>query len=261
MRSLVARMLLGEAFSFALGWVAILLWFGSQGWPVDWPFGIHFAMYVCAWILTSLALAWWRRRRASRGDSGEVPFSVGPFSEIMRKIRDGTGIAYTGGPEPDFPSLPVSELFAVTDPKEFEYALQDHLMAKEFRSNPDTMTATERLLSDVRGLDREVGNGGLHQYFFNSAGDRADAVVSSLDAIGASQAAGIMRRALTVFDGTTPESDRGGRWEQMDAWTDEEKDLLAGLTSELYRARQDLGQLIAAYARAHQDDFSDVVED
>ncbi len=59
----------------------------------------------------------------------------------------------------------------------------------------------------VEELEAEVNNGGFDQYFFNSSGENAAAVIGALDKIGATKTAGIVRAACEKFPGGMPPAD------------------------------------------------------
>jgi hypothetical protein len=57
----------------------------------------------------------------------------------------------------------------------------------------------ERLTYCVLLFDAQVGNGGLHQYFWNGYGQFGYETVAYLGVLGATTQAGILRQALTVL--------------------------------------------------------------
>ncbi|MGZ3408675.1 MAG: DMP19 family protein [Polyangia bacterium] len=52
------------------------------------------------------------------------------------------------------------------------YAITDVLWSREI-AGETAFAPVERTLLDIALVEAEVNNGGFHQYFFNSAGDRA----------------------------------------------------------------------------------------
>jgi len=62
----------------------------------------------------------------------------------------------------------------------------------------------ERLTYCVLEFDAQVGNGGLHQYFWNGYGQFAYETVAYLGLLGATAQAGIMRQALTLLETAEP---------------------------------------------------------
>jgi hypothetical protein len=71
----------------------------------------------------------------------------------------------------------------------------------------------EQIVDLVRWLDREVENGGFHQFFNNSPGDKTAETFAALETIGAPRTAGILRRAAAMFPSGMPPQDRDARME------------------------------------------------
>ena len=65
----------------------------------------------------------------------------------------------------------------------------------------------------VRWVDAEVNNGGFHQFFNNSSGDKTVETIVALTQIGATKTAGIVRSAAAMFPGGMPPRDRKERIE------------------------------------------------
>jgi hypothetical protein len=79
--------------------------------------------------------------------------------------------------------------------------LSDYLSSKFQRVRFDGMRGPERVAFCVDEVLGEVNNGGFSQYFFNSSGDRTENAVAALTAIGALDAADVMREAIALFPG------------------------------------------------------------
>lgn len=78
----------------------------------------------------------------------------------------------------------------------------------------DSLLPEERDFLFLWFLNTEVFNGGLVQYFDNSAGDTALQALSALSAVGATRAHDILKRAIAAFDlvgGYVPD-----RWARID---------------------------------------------
>ncbi len=63
----------------------------------------------------------------------------------------------------------------------------------------EALTESERWMFALTWLGIEANNGGLHQFFFNGAGEFAADAVLGLDTIGASKSADVLRRAIALF--------------------------------------------------------------
>ncbi len=99
---------------------------------------------------------------------------------------------------------------------------------------PSTWLGWERQLISLGGLRGEVNNGGLDQYFFNSAGDQCLDALAAAEAAGEADLANLLRRALRVLDVQDP-TDRNARQEALEALDD---DGLDALTDEYYRIEE-----------------------
>jgi hypothetical protein len=78
----------------------------------------------------------------------------------------------------------------------FELGVQ----AKLDQKGEDTLTEAEQLLLAVSALEREVNNGGYHQFFTNSSGQFAPIIVDSLLRIQCTTIADITARAIAALD-------------------------------------------------------------
>ena len=65
----------------------------------------------------------------------------------------------------------------------------------------------------IDALEGEVNNGGFHQYFYNSAGDRTAETIQALEIVGAFKIAEIVKKAAQMFPGGMPPKDRFERQE------------------------------------------------
>jgi hypothetical protein len=104
----------------------------------------------------------------------------------------------------------------------------------------------------LSGLDAEVRNGGFTQYFFNSAGDLAGRAVDAAGAIGATEAARIIRKAVALFGPGGPAPDRDARMNQLSAI---EHEALEELDTQYYDCPDDLRELLPMYVARHPDEF------
>jgi len=78
------------------------------------------------------------------------------------------------------------------------------------------ITETENMISACYELKAEVSNGGFHQYFFNSSGDRWPFVLKLLTEGDDAEGSRMFKEVLTIFPNGEPSVDRGERWQQLD---------------------------------------------
>ena len=98
-------------------------------------------------------------------------------------------------------------------------------------------------------LEAEVNNGGFEQFFENSSGDLGLETPGALDAIGASKAGEIVRKALAEFGVAGPSPNRDDRIGEIEGFGDRAIQHWNELDQEFYGYPDDLAALLAAYIR------------
>ena len=78
-------------------------------------------------------------------------------------------------------------------------AFEEGLRRKVSRTGQRALSQEERTILAVRALDREVNNGGYHQFFCNSSKRFAPEIVQSLSRIGCRRTAKITQRAINAL--------------------------------------------------------------
>lgn len=86
--------------------------------------------------------------------------------------------------------------------------------------NYQKLSTREKAVWNVFWFNAEVMNGGIDQYFYNSAGDHAADCLAALETIGATEAAKLLKNGCTQFPNGTPHADRETRQQQLDALLD-----------------------------------------
>ena len=82
-------------------------------------------------------------------------------------------------------------------------AFEEGLQRKASQRGEHTLTQEERIVLAIRALDREVNNGGYHQFFSNSSRKFTPQIVRSLARIGCRRTANITQRAIDALS-TSP---------------------------------------------------------
>ena len=98
----------------------------------------------------------------------------------------------------------------------------------------------------IDALEGEVNNGGFHQYFYNSAGDRTAETIPALEIIGAFAMADIVKRAAQKFPYGMPPKNRFERQDMLLGAYPNAAEFRA-LDEEFYRYPDNLAALIATY--------------
>jgi HEAT repeat protein len=117
------------------------------------------------------------------------------------------------------------------------------------------LTKPQKVYYIIFVLNAEVRNGGFAQYFVNSSGNHAHHAVKALMAVGASNTAAIVQRALDLFGSNGPDRNRDRRHEQLAALTPEQDAEMDRLNTEFYTDPDDLDAAVADYARTNKEHF------
>jgi hypothetical protein len=122
----------------------------------------------------------------------------------------------------------------------------------------EEQSKAQQVFSAIWALESEVNNGGFAQYFANSSGDTAVHAESALRAIGAHRAADIVARAVALFPGGPPSTDRDGRGRRIDGASPEIHSAWDRLDQQFYAYPDDLTSLLYEWVKGHPEEFGDV---
>lgn len=104
-------------------------------------------------------------------------------------------------------------------------------------------------------LEREVNNGGFHQYFLNSSGAYAHETLASLESIGAELTAGILLMAINCFpEGKVPKDDEQRR-KLLTEMSADHLHTLERMDQTFFCYEENLNELNIAYVRKFRDFF------
>jgi hypothetical protein len=157
-----------------------------------------------------------------------------------------------GASRPPHNDIIVARTRMTTEREAFLISLSDRLFRMAIQRFDD-LSASERVFVLVWEVEAEVNNGGFHQFFLNSAGDRASATPAALRAIRAERMASILDRANSAFpDG--PPSDRSVRQSLLEA-IDPDIELFEELDQEFYGYPDDLSALLYQFVIEHRSDI------
>lgn len=153
--------------------------------------------------------------------------------------------------------LTIDRILALEDRSGVLIALTDYLGEKcGYGDHISALSEAERVVYVTQWLEMEVNNGGFSQYFFNSAGNFANDLVSSYEKIGAVNTAEICKEALSVFEGKVPE-DRIQRHDAMLSMDEDVLDTIFRCCDDAFLAyNEDLESLTYAYVLEHREQFT-----
>ncbi len=127
----------------------------------------------------------------------------------------------------------------------------------------EKLNSSQRVLLIIENLEREVNNGGFHQFYWNSSGDYAMETVIALKQIGATKTAGVVKKGNDQFpNGAVPE-DRDKRGEILDLISEKSSEYWNTLDTKFYGPNKESGEweiddlpnLLIKFIKANKGDF------
>lgn len=116
----------------------------------------------------------------------------------------------------------------------------------------DRLSTEARLVYLVWCLDGEIHNGGFDQFFYNSLGNYSLELLDHLETVGAVKSRELLSRAIALFPGATPATDRETRFEQLKNLDSPEfQAFLSDLDEQFWEYQDNLGSRVEAFVRAH----------
>lgn len=194
----------------------------------------------------------------------EGGYVVGARSEVetIERVRVATTRTGCYAPEPtdeerrtwtphDAGGIPFAKLIGSSDSmlaletfeRLFDKANRGPGFAKMSREEQNVLLAFD--------IDGEIADGGMDEFFWNSAGNCALRTVSALEEMGLVEDAQILREAIAMFPDASPSEDRATRFEQLDA-LDAGRSRLGDHDMQW----REIGPAVAAYVRAHASAFA-----
>ena len=113
--------------------------------------------------------------------------------------------------------------------------------------NFDSLGEVDQVLVAIWGLEADVNNGGLHQYFYNGPGDQAFFAPRALRLIGANRMADIVASANAIFGDQGPPRDHDQRQTRLEQIDEVAEARLDSLTAEFYEYPDAISDLLARY--------------
>ena len=128
----------------------------------------------------------------------------------------------------------------------------DKVTEKYFDSGLTALNQNEIVILSIWQLEADVNNGGFNQYYWNSSGELANEVVTSLVEIGAIETASIVKSANANFPNSDPPKDRKVRQDILEMLEESGTLKLDSLDDEFYEYPCDLLELMYQYILKHR---------
>ena len=131
----------------------------------------------------------------------------------------------------------------------------DNFLLPLFRKNPGRLTREEKTIIFIEEYEREVNNGGFHQFYYNSAGDYFYEIVESLKRIKSSKFLFFLLKSQTPFPNSEIPKDRVKRQKILEEIEYEAEELWRNIELEFYKYEEDINKLIVEYILANIEHF------
>jgi hypothetical protein len=181
------------------------------------------------WLLLVLAAACQQPVEKTK----PVPHERGSYQDIVTKTQDTPAVeTRTALACADTIVVPPRRPVAA-EPQSY-YAVLERLLRTADGKGLAALTADERAVVFYDLMYGEVGNGGFHQFFFNSSGDDALEVRAAIERIGPPELLSIYDCALTAFPDSKPSRDRATRNSQLARWGERQFELFRNLDKAMF---------------------------
>lgn len=124
-----------------------------------------------------------------------------------------------------------------------------------FGDNLGKLTEPQKNFYFNQNLEREINNGGLNQYFFNSSGDFAHETINSLKVIGANKTADILQKAIDQFPNKEVPKDRAARQVVLEKIEGTSNAVWEELDQKFFVYQDNLNNLNIDYVKRNKDKF------
>lgn len=150
----------------------------------------------------------------------------------------------------------IEEILKIEDPIQAIIELDSRLNEiSDYGDNIVALSDAEKVVLFVENLEREVNNGGFHQFFWNSSGDFANETLASLKLIGANKTAEIVSRAYSEWPNSTIPSDRQKRQNILEKIEDKAEESWNNCDRQFYEYEEDISALLIEYVKANINEF------
>lgn len=155
--------------------------------------------------------------------------------------------------------MDISQLINVTDPKDKNKSIIeiDNYISElcNYGENIDILTDQQKNFFFNQELEREINNGGFHQYFFNLGGGFAHETVESLKNIQAHKTADILQKAINLFPNKLVPKNQTERQDILKNLDRSTIEMFRKLDRDFYKYEDNLNTLNLQYIRQNIDGF------
>lgn len=111
-------------------------------------------------------------------------------------------------------------------------------------ANYGSLTPNERTWFNIQSLISAVDNGGLDSYYYNSPADHSVDTIEDIQMLGFPEVAALLMKVNQLFPGGKAPADIDERNDIMDAWTDEQWQIVDDCDNTFFSYEDDLEQAL-----------------
>lgn len=117
------------------------------------------------------------------------------------------------------------------------------------------LNESQKVLLIIENLEREINNGGFHQFYWNSSGNHANETVDALTRIGATKTAEIVIKANSEFRNGTVPIDRFERQNELELIEEKAEENWNECNLKFYDYQDNLTELLITFVLKNKTDF------
>ena len=121
----------------------------------------------------------------------------------------------------------------------------------EFGENLNVLTKQQMNFFLNQNFEKEINNGGLNQFFYNSSGEFSFETIQSLNEIKAVYTATILEKAICQFPSNNVPKDRDSREEIIEEIEDSANESWEVIDSKRYENEDNLSELNLTYIKSN----------
>ena len=119
----------------------------------------------------------------------------------------------------------------------------------------EKLNSSQKTFYFVQNLDREIHNGGFHQFFYNSSGNFTHETIIALSKIDAKTTVSILQKAIECFPNKTVPKNRSERIKVLENIDKQASAEWNNLDKVFYNYEDDLTQLCINFINENRRDF------
>lgn len=128
-------------------------------------------------------------------------------------------------------------------------------LLSNYGTDLNELTDSQKYFLFIANLEREVNNGGFHQFFFNSSGDHVHETLKAVKAVGAFKTANIVEKSISPWPNKTVPRDRQERQELLKQIDRIANPIWEECNAEFLKYEENIGSLLLVFVKRNATEF------